>query len=93
MATHAPSLRLEARLPREVDELLRMAVELQGTTRTSFVIEAVMAAAQEVIQRNTVLRLSLADQERFAHAILEPPAPNEALQRAFARRRVKLARA
>lgn len=33
-----------------------------------------------------VIRLSLADQECFARALLSPPQPTPALERAFARR-------
>ena len=38
------------------------------------------------------IRLSLADQECFAQALLSPPQPAPALERAFARRRKLLAR-
>jgi uncharacterized protein (DUF1778 family) len=37
-----------------------------------------------------VVRLSLEDQRRIAHAILRPPAPAPALRRAFRRRRALL---
>ena len=42
--------------------------------------------ALQAIERAGVIRLSLADQECFAQALLSPPAPSAALKRAFARR-------
>ena len=48
---------------------------------------AVQDAAQRAIEQAEVLRLSLADQERFAQALLSTPEPAPALQRAFERRR------
>ncbi len=44
------------------------------------------------IQQAEVIRLSLADQECFAQALLSPPLPVPALERAFSRHR-KLLRA
>jgi len=57
-----------------------------GRTLTDFVVSAVQEAAQRAIEQATVIRLSLADQECFAHALLSPPEPTPALKRAFARR-------
>ncbi len=59
---------------------------------TDFVVSAVQDAAQRAIEQAEVIRLSLADQECFAQALLSPPQPAPALERAFARRRKLLAR-
>jgi uncharacterized protein (DUF1778 family) len=67
--------------------MLKRAAEIQGRTMTDFVVSAVQLAAQEAIETAEVIRLSLADQERFAQALLAPPPPAPALKRAFARRR------
>ena len=53
---------------------------------TDFVVSAVQEAAQRAIEQAEIMRLTLADQERFAQALLHPPEPTPALQRAFARR-------
>jgi uncharacterized protein (DUF1778 family) len=79
--------RLEARISAELHATLKRAAELQDRTMTDFVIAAVQDAAQRAIEKAGVIALSLADQERFARALATPPAPNAALQRAFARRR------
>jgi uncharacterized protein (DUF1778 family) len=78
--------RLEARISAELHAMLKRAAELQGRTMTDFVITAVQDAAQRAIEQAEVTRLSLADQECFAQALLSPPPPAPALERAFARR-------
>lgn len=83
----AATARLEARISPDLHALLKRAAEVQGRTMTDFVIAAVQEAAQRTLEQSEVLRLSLADQEAFAQAMLAPPAPNPALKRAFTRRR------
>jgi uncharacterized protein (DUF1778 family) len=78
--------RLEARISTDLHSLLKRAAELQGRTMTDFVVSAVQDAAQRAIEQSEVIRLSLTDQECFAQALLAPPEPNAALQRAFERR-------
>ncbi|MDD2893219.1 MAG: DUF1778 domain-containing protein [Halothiobacillaceae bacterium] len=78
--------RLEARISKDLHATLKRAAELQGRTMTDFVITAVQDAAQRAIEQAEVMRLSLADQECFAQALLSPPQPSPALERAFARR-------
>ena len=53
---------------------------------TDFVVAAAQAAAQRAIEQAEVIRLSRVDQECFAQALLSPPQPSPALDRAFARR-------
>lgn len=78
--------RLEARISTDLHAMLKRAAELQGRTMTDFVVAAVQEAAQRAIEQADVIRLSLADQECFAQALLSPPQPAPALERAFARR-------
>ena len=78
--------RLEARISTDLHAMLKRAAELQGRTMTDFVVAAVQYAAQRAVQQADVVRLSLADQACFAQALLSPPQPVPALERAFARR-------
>ncbi len=78
--------RLEARISTDRHSMLKRAAELQERTLTDFVVSAVQTAALHGIEQAEVLRLSLADQECFAQALLSPPQPVPALERAFARR-------
>ncbi len=92
MPAATSTARLEARISTDLHSMLKRAAELQGRTMTDFVVAAVQDAAQRAIEQAEVIRLSLADQECFAQALLSPPQPAPALERAFARRR-KLLRA
>jgi uncharacterized protein (DUF1778 family) len=66
--------------------LLKHAAQLQGRTLTDFVVTAAQDAARQAVEQADWVRLSLADQERFAAALLAPPKPAPALKRAFTRR-------
>ena len=78
--------RLEARISTDLYALLKRAAELQGQTMTDFVVTAVQDAAQRAVEQAEVIRLSLADQECFAQALISPPKPTPALKRALNRR-------
>jgi len=53
---------------------------------TDFLAAAFQDTAQRAIEKAEVIRLSLADHECFAQALLSPPPPTPALERALARR-------
>jgi uncharacterized protein (DUF1778 family) len=84
--TVAPTARLEARITTELHGQLKRAAELQGRTMTDFVVAAVQEAARQAIEQADIVRLSVADQACFAQALLAPPQPAPALERALARR-------
>jgi uncharacterized protein (DUF1778 family) len=86
MPSAISTARLEARISTDLHGMLKRAAEIQGRTMTDFVVAAVQAAAQHAIEEAEVIRFSRADQERFAQALLSPPPPAPALERAFARR-------
>ncbi len=82
----ASTARLEARISTDLHALLKRAAEIEGRTMTDFVISAVHEAAQRALEQHAMVRLSLADQEQLAEALLAPPAPSPAMARAFERR-------
>lgn len=90
MSTTLSSKRLEARISPDLHAMLKQAAALEGRTVTDFVIDAVQTAASDAIERTQVLRLSTADQQAFANALISPPPPNEALKRAFEKRKTLL---
>lgn len=90
MPNASTTARLEARISTDLHAMLKRAAELQGRTMTDFVVAAVQDAAQRAIEQAEVMRLSLADQACFAQALLSPPQPAPALERAFERRRALL---
>lgn len=87
MPAATSTARLEARISTELHAMLKRAAEIQGRTMTDFVVSAVQEAAQHAIEQAEVIRLSQADSRRFADALLSPPPPTPALERAFERRR------
>ncbi|MDR0881668.1 MAG: DUF1778 domain-containing protein [Candidatus Adiutrix sp.] len=78
--------RLEARITQDLHILLKRAAELQGRSMTDFVVSAVQDAAKLAIEQADIIRLSLADQQCFADALISPPDTAPAMERAFARR-------
>ncbi|BDU71316.1 type II toxin-antitoxin system TacA family antitoxin [Mesoterricola silvestris] len=82
-----PTARLEARISTDLHALLRRAAELQGRTVTDFVADSLRVAAYKALDEATMTRLSREDQVRFVELLLNPPPPNAALKRAFARRK------
>ena len=87
MTTTVSTARLEARISTDLHAMLKHAADLQGRTMTDFVVAAVQQAAKQAIEQAEVIRLTMADQEKFVNALLAPPKPTPALKRAFARRR------
>ncbi len=87
MPTATSTVQLEARISADLHALLKRAAQLQGRTVTDFVVVAAQEAARREVDQAKVVRMSLADQECFAKALLAPPKPSPALKRAFARRR------
>ena len=84
--TQTPTARLEARISPDLHKMLKRAAELQGSSVTSFVVSAVQEAARQAIEEAEVIRLSLADQQCFAAALIDPPQTAPAMQRAFEKR-------
>ncbi|MCU1293604.1 MAG: putative Methionine repressor-like [Bryobacterales bacterium] len=84
-AAAVKSARLEARITLELRALIQRAADLDGRKVSEFVTDALQHAAQHAIAEAQVWRLSIADQELFAKALLSPPKPVPALRRAFSR--------
>lgn len=84
MATHA-DCRFEARISTDTRALLKRAAELQGRSMSEFVISTAREAAQKAVADAEILMLSERDQLRFTEGLLNPPKPNEALNRALAK--------
>ncbi|MDR1228598.1 MAG: DUF1778 domain-containing protein [Azoarcus sp.] len=85
MPSATSTARFEARISADLHSLLKHAADIQGRSMTDFVVSAARDAAVRAIEQTEVIRLSLADQKRFAEALLSPPRPSAALKRAMAR--------
>jgi uncharacterized protein (DUF1778 family) len=76
------SERLEARVSREQKELFQRAADLQGSTLTEFLMNALQEAATRTVSEHGALKLGDRDREVFINALLSPPEPNDTLRRA-----------
>ncbi len=85
--TQQTTARLEARLPNHVHTLLKRAAEIEGRSLTDFVVSAAREAACRTIEATEIIRLSAEDQRQIAEALLNPPEPATALEKAFQQRR------
>jgi len=74
--------RIEARIAPDALAIVRRAAEMQGRSVSDFVVAAAQEAAHRAIEETQIIRLSIEDQRAFAEAILNPPAPNDAMRRA-----------
>ena len=77
------SARIEARIAPEALATVKRAAEIQGRSVSDFVVAAAQEAAQRTIEDTQIVRLSVAEQERVAELLFNPPKPKAALKRAF----------
>jgi len=78
------SERIEARTTPKVLAMLRHADAMQGRSLSHFIVTAAELAAMQAIEEAQVIRLSAEDQRRFVDALLDPPEPTPAMDRAHA---------
>lgn len=77
--------RLQIRVTVEAKTVLRRAANYRHATVSQFVLTTALAAAEKVIRENEAVTLSAADWKVFYDALSNPPAPNAALRKAFAK--------
>lgn len=77
--------RITARVPQHVEEVLQQAADLVGATLNQFVVQAALARAEEVIERERTIRLSGDTAEWFFNLLDNPPPPAPGLVEAFKR--------
>jgi uncharacterized protein (DUF1778 family) len=74
--------RLEARITAEQKMLIERAAAYQGRSLSDFLVHTVQEAARAVIEEHEILRLNQAQSIALVETLLNPPAPNDALQEA-----------
>jgi uncharacterized protein (DUF1778 family) len=77
--------RLQVRLDMVSKGVLQRAATYQRKTVSQFVLASALEEAEKVIRENEVVGLSAADWTTFFDALTNPPPPNAALRRAFAK--------
>ncbi|WP_298013037.1 DUF1778 domain-containing protein [uncultured Castellaniella sp.] len=77
--------RLQVRLNAEAKTVLQRAANYRHKTVSQFVLTTALAEAEKVIRENEAVTMSAADWKVFYDALNNPPAPNAALRKAFAK--------
>jgi uncharacterized protein (DUF1778 family) len=78
--------RVTARVPKNIQARLEEAADLVGATVNQFVLQAALKEADQIIERERVIRLSKRDAMRMLELLDKPPRPNAKLRRALERR-------
>jgi uncharacterized protein (DUF1778 family) len=77
--------RLQVRLDAESKAVLQRAASYRHKTVSQFVLATALEEAEKVIRENEAVTLSGPDWKIFYDALTNPPAPNAALRKAFAK--------
>ena len=84
-ATETKDDRLQMRLDAEAKSVLQRAANHRHETVSQFVLATALEEAVKVIRENEIVTLSGPDWKIFYDALTDPPAPNAALRKAFAK--------
>ena len=84
--------RLVARIPSGVRKTIQAAADLEGASLNHFVVQAAHRQAQQILERETIIRLNREQTSRVFELLDRAPKPNAALLSAKAIHR-KLVRA
>ena len=76
--------RITTRLPITARDRLNEAAALRGTTVNAFVIQAALKEAEEVIEKDRVIKLTEQSARRLIDLMENPPEPNARLLAAVA---------
>jgi uncharacterized protein (DUF1778 family) len=90
MGSNAAKTRLVARIPAHTRRTIQAAATLQGTSLNHFVVQAAWHQAQDVLDRESLLRLNRAQASRVIELLDHPPKPNAALRAAKALHRARV---
>ena len=71
--------RLVARVSEDIQELVKNAADLSGSTLSQFITEAVVSKAYSVIEQVNTIRLTIDGADRIFEALDNPPSPNDKL--------------
>ena len=76
-------VRITARVPSEMRDVLEQAAQLQGATLNQFVVQSAYQEAQRILERETVIRLSQRDAQKVFAMLEHPPKANKEMKAAI----------
>jgi len=86
MARAAAEERVPARMPTAVYERVSEAAQAVGATLNQFLVQSALEKANEILERERVIKLSAASAKAMFDLMENPPDPNEQLKAAMKRR-------
>jgi uncharacterized protein (DUF1778 family) len=84
--------RIPARMPSEVYERITAAAQVVGATLNQFLVQSALDKANDILERERVITLSIRAAETFFGLIENPPDPNDRLKEAMHQREALLCR-
>jgi uncharacterized protein (DUF1778 family) len=84
MTTFPKSERLSLRLDLLAKQKIEQAASLANCSVNSFILSSVLDKAEQLISTHETVKLTDRDRDLFFAAILNPPVPNPALEKALA---------
>jgi uncharacterized protein (DUF1778 family) len=84
--------RIPARMPLEVYERIAAAAQTIGATLNQFLVQSALDKANDILERERVITLSINAAETFFDLVENPPDPNDRLKEAMHRREALLCR-
>lgn len=82
--------RITARVSQSIATKLQVAADLTGATLNQFLVQAAIEKADRIIENERTILFAREDAALFIKMLDEPGRPNEALTKAFARRKNKV---
>ena len=79
---HSKNARVVARVPEQVRRVIQMAADLQGAALNQFLVQSAYKEAQQIVERETLIRLSETQAKQVFSLLESPPKPNARLKRA-----------
>jgi uncharacterized protein (DUF1778 family) len=92
MAVNKTEERIPARMPLEVYERIAAAAQTVGATLNQFLVQSALDKANDILERERVIRLSTKAAEALFGLIENPPDPNDRLKEALHQREALLCR-
>lgn len=86
MAHSIAEERIPARMPTAVYERVVEAAQAVGATLNQFLVQSALEKANEILEHERVIKLSTASAKSVFDLLENPPAPDEKLKAAMARR-------
>jgi uncharacterized protein (DUF1778 family) len=84
--------RIPARMPLEVYERIAAAAQAIGATLNQFLVQSALDKANDILERERIITLSIRAAETFFDLVENPPDPNDRLKEAMHQREALLCR-